>query len=248
MRTFLPLAVALLLALSAVASFAQSALASSAQDSAPGHLLYRTFSFTTWPSPAWRMVREARFPAVGRFVPVTEGIANFIPQGADEKDVAAAKGGLGVASAVVCDTRVWDCTVLARLAFEAKGAPAILLRTQVHGCVTGDTLSLVVYQGGVILWRLAGDKWSKVAAAEMPVAEQQTHHVRVVLAGPSAKVWLDGKRVLEVADVGLAEAGAIGIWAGEGPCRFEALRFSCSLTSPPPVAPTPPTKVLELAD
>lgn len=218
-----------LIPLLAVATLLLSSLAAHAQDAltrvASERVVYRSYDLSRWPLPSWRTVREARFPALGRWVGSAAGISNFIPRDADEKDIVAGKDGLGMVSAVLNGAYVKDCTVMARMGFERKGAPGILLRTQVEGNVTGDTLCLVLHEKGINLWRYLGGKWSKAAAAEMPVAEKELHHVRIALEGQRAKVWLDGEAVCETNEVGFGQPGTVGIWAGEGPCHFQALRF-----------------------
>jgi len=199
--------------------------------------------FSHWPLADWAAVREASLARPGAFVSCERGIANFLPAGADEKDIIAAKDGLGLAAAVARGAVVRDCTVVARLGFERKGAPSILLRTQLSGEVTGDTLSLVLYEKGVNLWRFGGGKWSKAGAAEFPVAEKTMHRMEVRLVGPRAEVRVDGESVLKVDDVGLAKPGAVGIWAGEGPCVFQSLRMRCTDTG---VSQEPGVEVLKL--
>ena len=186
---------------------------------------YASIDFSGWPLEGWRDVREERFPGLGQWTPVGEGITNLIPEGADEKALVAMKGGLGMASSVLEGDMARNLTAIAQMAFERKGAPSVLLRAQVDGALTGEVLSLVLYEKGVNLWRYDGAKWHKAAAATFPVQAGIYHRVKVRLAGPAATVWVDGKQVAHAADIGLDAPGAIGLWAGEGPCYFKSLRI-----------------------
>ena len=189
------------------------------------HVTYRSFTFGAQPMTGWRLVREPRFPELGAWVPASDAIVNYIPPGADEKALVAATGGLGITSSIVEGITTRDCAVIGQLAFERKGAPAILLRAAVDGEVTGEVLSLVLYEKGINLWRYDGSKWHKAGASAFPVEEGVFHRVKAVALGPSVTVWVDGKKVLAAKDVGLDQPGAIGIWAGEGPCYFKSLRI-----------------------
>jgi len=196
--------------------------------SAVGHSVY---DFTRWPQLGWIDAREERFPAFGQWVTSDNGITNFIPADAEEKDVVAMKDGLGMASSVIEGLQARDLTVIAYMAFERKGAPSILLRAQTReeivrgrrSVVTGKTLSLVLYEKGINLWYFNGEKWSKAGAATLEVEPGVMHRVKATLTGSCARVWLDGKRVVDVTDLELTDCGAVGIWAGEGPCTFKSL-------------------------
>ncbi len=195
-----------------------------AADSCARGPVHVTYDFAA-PLTGWTDVREARFPQLGQWIPAKGGITNFIPEGADEKAVVAMKDGLGMTSSIIDGLQVRNITAIAQLAFEAKGAPAILLRAQVEGNITGEMLSLVLYEKGINLWRFDGEKWHKATAAKFAVEPDVYHRVKVTLSGPAARIWVDGKRVADSEDIGLDAVGAVGLWAGEGPCYFKSLRL-----------------------
>lgn len=192
---------------------------------------HSVYDFTRWPQLGWVDAREERFPALGQWMTSDKGITNFIPADAEEKDVVAMKDGLGMASSVIDGLQARDLTVIGTMAFERKGAPSILLRAQTReeivrgrrSIVTGKTLSLVLYEKGINLWYFNGEKWSKAGAATLEVEPGVMHRVKATLTGSCARVWLDGKRVVDVTDLELTDCGAVGIWAGEGPCYFNRL-------------------------
>jgi len=170
------------------------------------------------------MVREGRFPHAGTFDTNPLGLRNRIPDGVSEEDLVAAKDGVGVASAVINGVSVADLRVDAKMAFEAKGAPSILLRAQLNDGVLGKMYSLVLYEKGLNLWFFDGEKWGKAAEAKFEVEAGKAHGVRVMMAGKRAWVSVDGKVMLETRTLEFTDAGAVGIWAGEGPCYFDHLR------------------------
>lgn len=181
--------------------------------------------FGNWDASRWLPVREERFPHIVPFVQHPGYIENLIPPGANEKDLIAAKDGLGVATLLVRDFVGADVAVRCELAFERKGAPAVNFRTQVKGEVTGDTYSLVLYEKGVNLWKCAGGKWSKVGATEFAVTPGVFHELRLYARGERFGVYVDGKQRLDCRDATALGAGAVGLWAGEGPCRFRSFRM-----------------------
>ncbi len=187
------------------------------------------FDLSQWPIAGWADAREERFPAFGQWAVSQQGITNVIPSGVEEQDIVAMKNGTGMASSVFVGRPARNVTATATMSFERKGAPSILLRAQARpdgrGYVTGQMLSLVLYEAGVNLWRFDGAKWHKAAAEKFEVEPCVFHTLKVRLEGPRARVWLDGKAVMETEDVGLNAPGLVGLWAGEGPCHFGALRL-----------------------
>ncbi len=227
----------LVVALVALAAAVASAAPNSCCKLCPGGacwckiVRHAAHDFRNWPLPGWVDAREERFPVVGQWVTTDEGITNAIPADTDEKDIIAMKDGLGMASSLIDGLVAKDLTVIARMSFERKGAPSILLRAQtreeiVNGrrvLVTGKMLSLVLYEKGINLWYFNGEEWSKAAFAKFDVAPGAMHRVKATLTGPCARVWVDGRRVIDAADLELTGCGAVGIWAGEGPCTFQTL-------------------------
>lgn len=188
-----------------------------------------SYDLTGWPISGWADAREDRFPAFGAWTVSDKGITNVIPEGFEEKDIVAMKGGVGMTSSVLPGLTARNLTATATMAFERKGAPSILLRAEATpepgGYVTGKMLSLVLYESGINLWRFDGAKWHKAAFAKFEVQPEVFHRVKVRLDGPRAKVWVNGKAVMETEDVGMDAPGLVGLWAGEGPCHFGWLRL-----------------------
>jgi hypothetical protein len=178
--------------------------------------------FTDWDRSLWRPVREARFPQIVPFIQREDCIENTIPPGADEKDLIAAKDGIGVATMLLRDFCEADLTLRASMAFERKGAPAIIFRVQRQDDVAGDMYSLVLYAEGLNLWKFSGDKWSKVGASKLEVAPGDFHDVRLFARGGDFTVFLDGQKKLLCSDPQPLGSGEAGLWSGEGPCSFES--------------------------
>lgn len=176
--------------------------------------------FADWDHSLWRPVREARFPAIVPFVQRAGYLENLIPPGADEKDIIAAKDGMGVAIMLRRDFCAADVTLRASMAFERKGAPAIIFRVQRQDDVAGEMYSLVLYAEGLNLWKFSGGKWSKVGASKFEVAPRDFHDVRLFARGGDFTVFLDGQKRLLCSDPQPLPAGEAGLWSGEGPCFF----------------------------
>lgn len=177
--------------------------------------------FGHWDHSLWRPVREARFPAIVPFVQRPGHIENLIPAGADEKDIVAAKDGIGAAILLLRDYSGADLTLRASLAFERKGAPAVIFRVQRQGDIAGEQYSLVLYEAGVNLWKYSGGKWSKVGATKFEVAPTVFHDLRLFARGGDFTVFVDGQKKLLCTDPQPLPAGEVGIWSGEGPCFFQ---------------------------
>jgi hypothetical protein len=177
--------------------------------------------FADWDRAQWLPVREARFPVLVPFVQRAGFIENSIAPGHDEKEIVAAKDGLGVAMMLVRDFTARDVGLRCTMAFERQGAPAILLRAQRQGEVTGDMYSLVLYHAGINLWKFSGGKWGKVGASKFEVTPGVFHELRVYARGGDFFVLLDRERKMACSDPQPLPAGEIGIWSGEGPCKFQ---------------------------
>jgi hypothetical protein len=192
-----------------------------------------TVDFGHWDHGLWLPVRQAEYPKVVPFVQGVGYIENHLPAGASEQDIVAAKGGLGVAVMMLRGVQAGDLTVRCDMAFDRKGAPAINLRTQLLGAVTGATYSLVLYEKGLNLWKYSGGKWSQVGTAEFAVTAGEFHEVRLYVRGPAFRVSVDGRPRLSCRDPEPLPAGGVGIWSGEGPCRFRSLRVRVPDRVPP---------------
>jgi hypothetical protein len=180
--------------------------------------------FARWDLSQWLPVRQAEYPKVVPFVQGAGYIENYLPPGASEQDIEACKNGLGVAVMLLRGVPAGDLTVRCETAFDRKGAPAINFRTQHLGGVTGATYSLVLYEKGINLWKYSGGKWSKVGATEFAVSAGEFHEVRLYARGVAFRVYVDGRPRLSCRDAEPLPAGGIGLWSGEGPCRFRSLR------------------------
>lgn len=107
------------------------------------------------------------------------------------------------------------------MAFARQGAPAILLRARRQGDVTGDMYSLVLYHAGINLWKFCGGKWGKVGASKLAVAPAIFHELRLYARSGDFLVYLDRERRMACSEPQPLPAGEIGIWSGEGPCKFQ---------------------------
>ena len=177
--------------------------------------------FSAWDHELWRPAREPRFPQLVPFIQRAGFIENLIPAGPSEKDIVAAKDGIGVAMMLLRDRRAGEVAARASLAFERKGAPSIIFRVQREGEVTGEMYSLVLYAEGVNLWKFAGGKWAKVGASKFEVAPTVFHDMRLYARGGDFTVFVDGTKKLLCTDPQPLGEGEVGLWSGEGPCFFQ---------------------------
>jgi hypothetical protein len=176
--------------------------------------------FANWDHSLWRPVREARFPAIVPFVQRESYIENALPAGVTEKDIVAAKDGIGVSTMLLLDFATADLTLRADMAFERKGAPSLIFRVQRTGEIAGEMYSLVLYAEGLNLWKFSAGKWAKTGASKFAVAPTAFHDVRVFARGGDFTVFVDGVKKLLCSDAQPLPAGEAGVWSGEGPCFF----------------------------
>lgn len=181
-----------------------------------------TVNFANWDRSRWLPVREPRFPVIVPFVQCDGCIENYLEPGREEKDIVGMKDGIGAAMLMLRDFRAADLTARCELAFERKGAPALMLRSQREGDLTGSMYSLVVYERGLNLWKCDAGKWSKVGASEFDVAPGVFHDLRVYVRGNTFSIYLNGEHRLVCADPAPLAEGEVGLWSGEGPCRFRS--------------------------
>lgn len=177
--------------------------------------------FSDWDRSLWRPVREERFPQIVPFVQHRDYIENLIPVGPSEKDIVAMKDGIGGAIMLLRDFCGSDVAVRSTMAFERKGAPAILFRAQREGDVIGQHYSLVLYAQGVNLWKFSNNKFTKIAAAKFPVTPAEFHEMRLYARGGDFTVFVDGQKKMTCSDPEPLPAGEVGLWSGEGPCKFK---------------------------
>jgi hypothetical protein len=187
---------------------------------------YFSAQFGRWDLSRWRIVREPRFASFGRWVQAPTdplAIQNYVPAGTSEADLTAAKNAVGVVQMMVRDVSAGDFDAEAVTAFEGKGAPSIMFHARYDGDVTPEMGCVVIYEKGVNVWRLGADgKWSKVAAAEFAVSPGEYHRLGVHVRGDHITVQVDGKSVVRAVDRAVAGTGGVGIWGGEGICRFRS--------------------------
>jgi hypothetical protein len=181
------------------------------------------FDFGDWDAARWLPVREDRYPAIAPFVQRGGHIENHLPPGVSEEDIVATKDGVGVSMMLLRDVVTTDLIAHCDMAFDGKGAPAINFGVQRRGEVVGDTYSLVLYEKGVNLWKNLGGKWSRVGATEKAIAPGVFHEVGLYARGGVFGVYVDGEKLLRCADPSPLGPGEVGIWSGEGPCRFRSM-------------------------
>ncbi|MEN6545037.1 MAG: hypothetical protein ABFE07_03255 [Armatimonadia bacterium] len=181
--------------------------------------------FTAWDHSRWLPCREERFPKIVPFVQRQGYIENYIAPGYGEKEIVAAKDGVGVAMLMLRDFAASDVAARCETAFDRKGAPAIMFRAQRAGDITGPMYSLVLYEQGVNLWKYDGKKWAKVGASKFAVQPGVFHELRVYARGGTFAVYVNRERKLVCEDPQPLPAGEAGLWSGEGPCRFRSFQI-----------------------
>lgn len=180
--------------------------------------------FAVWDHSRWAPCREPRFPKIVPFIHRDGYLENTIAAGYTEKEIVAAKDGVGVAMLALRDFAAGDLAARCETAFERKGAPAIMFRVERSGELTGRMYSLVLYEHGVNLWKYDGKKFSKVGASKFAVEPGIFHELRVYARGDSFTILVNRERRLVCEDPDPLPAGEVGLWSGEGPCRFRSFR------------------------
>jgi hypothetical protein len=178
-----------------------------------------------WDRSQWRAAREERFPLIVPMIQKPGWIENSLPAEATEQEIVSARGGIGIAMMLWQGADVADLSIRCEMAFERQGAPAIQFRTRHQGDITTDSYSLVLYEKGLNLWKFSNGKNTKAGAALFPVSPGEFHEVRLLVRGPYIWVSVDGQRRLAAYDPDPLPAGAVGLWSGEGPCRFRSFHY-----------------------
>lgn len=177
-------------------------------------------------SGLWDSVKEPKAGQAGKWTP-------------GEGCIRAGEEGSGVLNLLVRDLDAANLTVETRLSFRGKGAPSLLLRAQEAGGVVGDCYSVVLYQGGINLWRRVDGRSSKVAQAKLAAIEDRPYRLRAAAEGWRLRVWLDDVLQVDVEDATLPLAGRAGLWAGEGLCQFYTFAAEAKPVAPTGTEPVP---------
>lgn len=176
-------------------------------------------NFARWQTNDWQIVREPKSAQPGRWTQESDHIH------AGDKDD-------GLLNLLHRSVNVADVTVEARMAFTGDGAPSLLLRAQENANETGDTYFVVLHKKGINLWRRVNGRASKVAEAVFAPEPGRVYRVRASAEGWRLRVWVDDVLRVDAEDATIPMAGSVGLWAGEGVCRFH--EFSVEAKTPPP--------------
>ena len=95
---------------------------------------------------------------------------------------------------------------------QTSGMPAPIARSTGEPCATWE---------GEPRLRLYSGRTDTRGASQFEVAPGIFHELRVYARGGDFSVYLDRDRKWACSDPQPLPAGEIGIWSGEGPCRFE---------------------------
>jgi hypothetical protein len=175
-------------------------------------------NFAKWDQSRWLFVKEAAFPQIGKVVQHQDYIENFVPAGCKPTDAKA------YTLMLLKDFKARDFVARAKIAFVNPAAPAIILRAQRNGLITGLMYTLVIYKDGINLWRWDGKKWNKIGFTKFDITPEQFHDLQVRAQGNTFAVDVDGARVLDLTEEQALPTGEVGLWIGEGVARVE--RFS----------------------
>jgi len=176
-------------------------------------------NFARWQTNDWQIVREPKSAQPGRWTQESDHIR------AGDKDD-------GLLNLLHRAVNAADVTVEARMAFTGDGAPSLLLRAQVDANEVGDTYFITLHKKGINIWRRVNGRASKVAEAVFAPEPGRVYRVRTSAEGWRLRVWVDDVLRVDAEDATIPMAGRIGLWAGEGACRFH--EFSVEAKTPPP--------------
>ncbi|MBI4557672.1 MAG: hypothetical protein HY706_08820 [Candidatus Hydrogenedentes bacterium] len=171
-------------------------------------------------------VREGRYPAVGAWQPVEDGITNVIPGDTDAADIVRAEKGAGVSLGCVKDFSATDLSIEAKVSFLLTGSPCLVFRVQEGDGVVREMYSLALFAQGVNLWRLRENEWVLLYTYVLPLDPGKKYRLGARTRGETIEAFLDGKRLFESHDATLVKAGRAGVCGREGPCLFANLRVA----------------------
>ncbi|MBI5394400.1 MAG: hypothetical protein HZA91_03800, partial [Verrucomicrobia bacterium] len=182
-------------------------------------------SFSRWQADQWEICREPEAAQPGEWI--------------QEKDhIRAGEKEAGLLNLLYRPVNAADVAVESRMAFAGDGAPSLMLRAQTKDGVVGDVYFAVLHKKGVTLWRRVNGRSSKVAQAVFAPEPGKVHRVRASTEGWRLRVWVDGTLMVEAEDATIPMPGCVGLWAGEGVCRFHD--FSVEAKTPPSAGIEPP--------
>lgn len=181
--------------------------------------------FSRWEAGQWESVREPGEAHPGKWAQEADCLH------AGEKET-------GVLNFLHRSIEAADVTVESRMAFIGGGAPSLLLRAQQRDGIVGDTYSIVLHKGGINLWRRVDGRSSKVAQVKFNPQENEAYRVRAAAEGWRLRVWVDDVLQVDAEDATIPMSGRVGIWAGEGVCRF--YDFTAAAKPSPALGTEPP--------
>ncbi|MCX6898495.1 MAG: PQQ-binding-like beta-propeller repeat protein [Verrucomicrobia bacterium] len=164
-------------------------------------------NFAHWQTNDWQIACEPKTAQPGRWTQETDCIR------AGDKDD-------GLLNLLCRSVNAADVTVEARMAFTGDGAPSLLLRAQENANEVGDTYFVVLHKKGINLWRRVNGLSSKVAQGVFAPDAGKVYRVRASAEGWRLRVWVDDVLQVDVEDATIPMSGRVGLWAGEGVCRF----------------------------
>jgi outer membrane protein assembly factor BamB len=176
-------------------------------------------NFARWQTNDWQIVCEPKVKQLGRWTQESDHIR------AGDKDD-------GLLNLLHRSVNAADVTVEARMAFTGDSAPSLLLRAQENANEIGDTYFVVLHKKGINLWRRVNGRATKVAEAFFAPEPGRPYRVRASAEGWRLRVWVDDALRVDAEDATIPMAGRVGLWAGEGVCRFH--EFSVEAKPPPP--------------
>jgi hypothetical protein len=164
-------------------------------------------------------LREARHPYVvsaGTWRAEEGGLVNVF---------GPAPGGRGAVETLglVEGFRARDFVLEGRVTFDASAVGGVVFRVQEAGGVIADMYTATFSAGGIDLWLLKRGTWMLLSRDVRPLASGRPYALRVEVQGDKMTLYLDGEPLLEARDSFLPDAGAVGLYAREGLCRFESV-------------------------
>jgi len=186
----------------------------------------------------WLRLRDPRFTQ-GHVWSLADGwMTNAAPPGTPEEDIRKMKDGMGLCLYVWDRPHAPSADITGVFQFDAHAAAGFILSARVDGNMLLDHYLVLVYHGGVNVWRYTytGEgrfqgRYLKLGWRALPLASDRdvtlavTYETKATSAdfmgGRVIQVRVDGEPWFAVTDADPLPLGKIGLWLGEGSAKVK---------------------------
>lgn len=180
-----------------------------------------SFARGAWNAEEWQTVRSPRWEDIcGRWIQEEDRIVNDVPEGKTEEELLSAPE--AYASMLWKKPFHGDGVFRIRCSFDYRMAPLLVLSEEI-GPVYREHLEIVVFDGGLNLWRHyfrdGKPSWKRLGRLEMNLAAKTVHELCVKLERREAGVFLTMSVNGESATCALEEGWPTEYYAGITACE-----------------------------